>query len=99
VGYANITIPTSILNGPITNVTIVVGNKTIGYPEYQITNSTTGSYLYFTFTFGSPVTIQVILVPEFPNYLAFLFLTATVITAVGKIALLRTRHKQSKSKD
>ncbi len=94
IGFANVSIPTNVLSGPIENWTIIVGNRTIMYPDYQITNTTNFTYLYFTFTFGSPVTIQIV-VPEFPNFLLPLLIIATSMVAVTCKALLRIRRKQS----
>lgn len=93
-GFANVSIPTSVLSGPIENWTIIVGNRTIRYPDYQITNTTDFTYLYFTFTFGSPVTIQIV-VPEFPNFLLPLLIIGTTMIAVTCSAILRIRRKQS----
>lgn len=92
VGFANVSIPSVLLDAQPESWRIVVGNRTIVYPEYQITETATHTFLYFTFTFGSPISIQIIgteAIPEFPSFLLLsLFMIATLLAAM----VVRRRH-------
>jgi signal peptidase I len=93
-GYANVTIPRSILDGPIDSWIIIAGNTTILYPDYQITNTTTHTFLYFTFNFSSPISIQIIgVIPDFPSQILPLFMIITAIAAAVRRATLKIRRK------
>jgi signal peptidase I len=93
-GYANVTIPKSVLDGPIDSWIIITGNTTILYPDYQIISTATHTFLYFTFNFSSPITIQIIgLIPDFPSQILPLFIIVTAIAAIVSGATLKIRRK------
>lgn len=96
-GFANVSIPTEVLNGPIESWTIIVGNTTIVYPDYQVVTTATHTYLYFTFNFSSPILIQIVgQTPKFPGDILLLLIAVTAIGVViiGGIIVLRIRRKR-----
>jgi signal peptidase I len=83
VGFANVSIPSVLLNAQPESWRIVVGNRTIVYPEYQVTTTATHTFLYFTFTFGSPISIQIIgteALLEFPHVLVLIIFSLAILS-------------------
>lgn len=91
VGFANISIPKALLNAPPDGWIIVINGKMIAYPKYQIVETVTQTFLYFTFTFSSPVNIQITgaeAVPEFPT-----FVTLSLFMAFTMFAIIYLKRK------
>lgn len=93
-GYANISIPRSLLDAALVDWVIVAGSKVILYPDYNITQTTTTTYLHIAFNFSSPVTLTITgttVVSEFSGLSATPVL---VILAIAALALIRKRIKK-----
>src|SRR5207245_2590804 len=58
VGYANVTVPKSAVPH-IDTLHVFVDNKKLGSSSVIITSNSTAYFIYFTFTFHSPVTIDI----------------------------------------
>jgi hypothetical protein len=58
VGYANVTVPKSAVPH-IDTLHVFVDNSKLGSSSVTITSNSTSSFIYFTFTFHSPVMIDI----------------------------------------
>lgn len=98
-GYANVSIPKDLINAPSNQWVIVVGSETILYPDYQVTETDTHTFLYFNFTFNSPITIQIMgTVSEFPTHQILpLFILTTLMIAVGGKITVKIRRRLNKT--
>ena len=102
-GYANISVPKDLINAPYDQWVIVIGSRTIVYPDYQVNETATNTFLYFTFNFSSQVTVQITgteALSEFPTLqiLPMLILTTLIIAAGGKI-VMKIRRRPDKTED
>jgi parallel beta-helix repeat protein len=84
-GFCNVCVPTSLLNGTLT---VFVNGTQVQYSLLPISNSSV-SYLYFTYGHS---TEQVIILPEFPEPLIMaMLMLATLLT----ITIHKKRHSRS----
>jgi hypothetical protein len=81
-GFCNVRVPTSLLNG---NLTVFVNGTQVQYSLLPSSNSSV-SYLYFTY---DQSTEQVIILPEFPD---FLFLAMFILMTLSAIAIYKKKH-------
>jgi len=109
-GYANVTVPKSVIPH-VDELHVFVDNSKLSSSSVMITSDATDYFVYFTFTFHSPVLIDIQLTapeqtPSAPTILGFdptLFyiiigaLVAAVVIAVSVAVMLRRRARPKAS--